>query len=257
MKQRIGSVAITGAGSGIGKALAIKYAAEGADLHLAGRNTKKLQAVKDDCEKYGAKVAIFQLDVRDRTRISDWLNRIHSEGPIDVVYANAGITNGTKHPRCLEELGAMEDLIATNLTGAIQTLTAASEIMIRQGSGHLVCINSLAGYIGFEGAPSYCASKAGLRVYCESLRRILRKHNVGMTVVFPGYVRTAMSDRVLYSKPLVKSAEKAAELIFDAEQKRKSQYGFPWILWAGVRLLAILPVPVQNIFVPYFEFEVE
>ncbi len=257
MKHRIGSVAITGAGSGIGKALAIKYAAEGADLFLAGRNTDNLTAVKKECEKNGSKVSIFKLDVRKGSQISDWLNTIQSERPLDIVYANAGITNGPRHPRKLEELGEIEDLIATNFTGAIQTLTAASEIMIKQGSGHLVCINSLASYIGFEGAPSYCASKAGLRVYCESLRRILRNHNVGMTIIFPGYVTTAMSDRIQYSKPLVKSADKAAELIFTAERKRKSQYGFPWVLWAGVRLLALMPVPIQNIFVPYFDFEVD
>ncbi len=249
-------VAITGAGSGIGYALALFHAKAGDVLHLAGRNLLKLDDIKAACQAEGATVYLYELDVQSKDQVQDWLQAITDRGPIDIVYANAGITNGVAHDEKIERLDDIETLFQTNLLGAVYTLSRAAEIMIAQGHGHLVAVSSLAAYIGFSGSPAYCASKAGLKVYCESLQRLLKSENIGLTVVYPGYVRSPMSERVITAKPLTISAEKAAQLIAGAVAQKKKQYGFPWLLWTGVRLLSVLPIAIQNIFVPLVDYKV-
>lgn len=249
-------VAITGAGSGIGYALALFHAKAGDVLHLAGRNLLKLEAVKAACQAEGATVYLYELDVQSKEQVQGWLQAITDKGPIDIVYANAGITNGVANDEKIERLDDIEVLLQTNLLGAVYTLSRATEIMLAQGHGHLVALSSLAAYVGFSGSPAYCASKAGLKVYCESLQRSLKSSNVGLTIIYPGYVTSPMSDRVTTAKPMRLSADKAAELIVRAVAQKQGQYGFPWLLWAGVRILSVLPISIQNIFVPLFDYKV-
>ena len=250
------TVAITGAGSGIGYALALFHAKAGDVLHLAGRNLDKLEKIKAVCKAEGINVFLSELDVRSKDQVQSWLQGVAATGAIDIVYANAGVTNGVASNEKNERLDDMETLLQTNLAGAIYTLSAAAEIMISQGHGHLVAVSSLAAYVGFSGSPAYCASKAGLKVYCESLQRLLKSENVGLTVVYPGYVTSPMSARVTSAKPMTVSAEKAAQLIAGAAAQKKKQYGFPWLLWTGVRILSVLPFSIQNIFVPMFDYRV-
>lgn len=249
-------VAITGAGSGIGYALALFHAKAGDVLFLAGRNPEKLELIKSACQAEGVDVFLCELDVRSKDQVKSWLEEIAATGSIDIVYANAGITNGVENGEKLERLDDLEVLLQTNLAGAIYTLSAAAEIMIAQGHGHLVAVSSLAAYAGFSGSPAYCASKAGLKIYCESLQRLLKSENVDLTVVYPGYVTSPMSERVTTAKPMTISAGKAAELIAGAAAQKKTQYGFPWLLWTGVRILSVLPLSVQNVFVPMFDYRV-
>ncbi len=249
-------VAITGASSGIGKALALEYAAKGYTLFLCARTLPKLEALQIECGKFASQVHIKQVDVRSSSQVREWLETIGAQYNIDIVIANAGTTNGPSVNKAIEEVIDVQEVLESNLLGAIYTISIAADLLLKQQSGRIVIISSLASYVGFPGAAAYCASKNGLRIFCESLQRRLKKTGVGISIVFPGYVDTPMSDKVISSKPFVRSAESAAATIIQGIQNKKSRIGFPVSLWFGVRLLSIMPCFVQNIFIPFFDFKV-
>ncbi|GLQ05773.1 SDR family NAD(P)-dependent oxidoreductase [Sneathiella chinensis] len=249
-------VAITGASSGIGKALALQYAKPGAVLALVARNTAKLETIAEACRKKGATVETVAVDVRDYGAVEQWLRAVNDRTPLDIVFANAGVTNGVAEGEATEKIEDIQTLLDINLTGAIHTVSAASDIFRKNGGGRIAVISSLASYVGFKGSPAYCASKAGLRIYCQSMQRALRPFGIDLTIVYPGYVKTPMSDRIVTAKPFTKTAEQAAALIVRAVEQRRTQIGFPWLLWTGVRILAMLPLWGQNIFVPAFDYQV-
>ncbi|MEH6404346.1 MAG: SDR family NAD(P)-dependent oxidoreductase [Sneathiella sp.] len=251
------SIAITGASSGIGAALARHYAANKCIIALGGRDLARLKLVARECEELGAKTTIAVIDVQILPEVEAWISRTHSENPLDIVFVNAGITGGVGEKDKFESVNDVNTLLSINLVGATNTIGAALAEMSKVGAGQIVVTNSLAGYVGFPGSPSYCASKAGLRIYCESLQRLLKSSEIDVTLIFPGYVSSPMSRKVVSSKPLEISAEKAALLISKAVAKRKKKMGFPYLLWTGVRLLSILPLAMQNYLIPIFDLKVD
>lgn len=250
-------IAITGASSGIGAALARHYATDKQTLFLAGRNSERLETVAADCQALGSKVTATVVDVCDLKGVQSWISMITEMQPIDIIHVNAGVTGGVGPEQDFETTQDVADLISTNLIGATNTIGTAIEAMRDAGKGQIVVTNSLASYVGFKGSPSYCASKAGLRIYCESLQRSLKKTHITLTLVYPGYVESPMSRKVISPKPMTKTAKEAARLIVLATKNKKRQIGFPYLLWVGVRLLSILPNFMQNIFIPIFDWKMD
>lgn len=181
-------VLVTGAGTGIGRAIALRLAAEGATLSLLARNASRLAETAADCP---AGAHFLSCDVRDRSAVDDCVAKsVGANGPLAAAVANAGI-GGVNEPGPDDRF---DDLVATNLTGTYNTLRAAERhLMPGPGARHLISIASILARIGVPGYSGYCASKAGLGGLVRSLAAELGPANVQVNALCPGWVDTAMA----------------------------------------------------------------
>jgi short-subunit dehydrogenase len=233
-------ILITGASSGIGAALARRYAAPGRRLTLSGRNAARLEAVAADCRQAGAEVAAEAADVTDPQAMKRLVETAWAAGPLDLLIANAGVSAGTGAPEG-EPPAQVRRIFATNLDGVLNSVEPALPLMRARGRGQIALMASLAAFRGFPGAPAYCASKAAVRVYGEALRGHLTASGVGVSVICPGYVKSPMTDVNDFPMPFLMSAEKAAGIIARGLARDRARIAFPWRLYAAVWLLAALP----------------
>lgn len=236
---------ITGASSGLGAALARQYAAQGATLGLAARRGDKLRELVDSLP--GAeRHRIYPLDVNDHAALTaaaaDFIAAAHG---IDIVIANAGISRGTL-TECAEDLPAFAQIIATNVTATVATFTPFIAAMQTQAASgdrgcRLVGIASVAGVRGLPGAGAYSASKAAVRVYCESLRLELKKSGIKVVTIAPGYVDTPMTQINTYPMPFLMPADKFAEQAVAIIAAGSSYRVIPWQMGVVAKLLRLLP----------------
>ena len=240
-------VAITGASSGIGAALAREHAAEGVRLALAGRDAQRLETVADRCRARGAIVTTTLVDVTDGPSVERWIAEADADTPLDLVYACAGLggTASLAGPAGEPTTTALA-LVATNLGGCVATAGAAMMRFVPRGRGRIVLVGSLAGRLGLPVAPVYSATKAGVATYADGLRRLLAPSGVGVTLVEPGYVVTPMSRGVPGADVLPWSAERAARHIRRAVEAGRAVVRFPWPLAAVIVLARLLPRPVLD-----------
>lgn len=233
------SILITGASSGIGAALALAYAAPGTRLVIGGRDPERLAETAARCRDAGAAVEPATVDVTDRAAMDAWVVAADATRPLDLVVANAGVSAGTG--RGEESADQVRRIMAINVDGAMNTVLPALPRMVARGRGHVALMASLAGFRGFPGAPAYCASKAALKVYGEGLRGDLRAKGVGVTVICPGYVDTAMTRVNAFHMPMLVDAERAAAIIRRGIARNKARVVFPWPLAAAAWLVGVLP----------------
>lgn len=238
-------ILITGASSGIGRALALHYARSGARLSLTGRDAERLTAAATACREAGADVEEGLLDVRDREALRDWIQARNAAAPIDVLIANAGVSGGTGGPKGEKEEKARR-IFAINVEGVINTIAPAMPLMIARGRGQIGIMSSLASFLGFAGAPAYCGSKAAVRVYGEGLRGELGRRGVGVSVICPGFVKSPMTDSNKYPMPFLMDSDRAARIIAKGLARNRGRIAFPWPTYAMVRLLGGIPVPVSD-----------
>lgn len=234
-------VVITGASSGIGKALAEAYAAPGVRLGLTGRNEQRLRAVVGACEEKGAAVDAVILDVIDREAMAAWLQEIDALEPVDLIIANAGISAGTGGSKSGEDPAQVRGLFDVNVTGVLNTIEPLLPAMLARGRGHVSLTSSLAGFRGFPGAPAYCASKAAVRIYGEALRGTLTGSGVDVSVICPGFVVTPMSDVNDYAMPFLMPAEKAARIIKKGIARNRGRIAFPFPTYFFAWAFGMLP----------------
>ncbi|HSX91295.1 MAG TPA: SDR family oxidoreductase [Hydrogenophaga sp.] len=232
---------ITGASSGIGQALAARFAQAGYRLALVARRTAELQAWADAqglgperCRIYGADVA--QVD----SIVSAGQACLVEQGVPDVVIANAGISVGMD----TGERGDLEVLsrtFATNNVGMAATFHPFVRPMQARGTGALVGIASVAAIRGLPGHGAYCGSKAAVVSYCESLRGELRGSGVSVVTLVPGYVDTPLTRENRYSMPFLMTPAAFADRAFDAIAARASYRVIPWQMGVVAKLLRLLP----------------
>jgi NADP-dependent 3-hydroxy acid dehydrogenase YdfG len=236
------SILITGASSGIGKALALVYAGRGVALALTGRNAERLEAVAAAARALGAEVEAGVVDVRDQAAMATWIGAADARRPIDLCIANAGITTGLGPGELYEDPRAVRAILSSNLTGVLNTAEPLIGPMCERGNGQIAFIGSIAGLRGLPYSPAYCAAKAAVHAYSEALRGRLGPAGVGVSLIIPGFVKTPLNDSIDAMKPFEISGAEAALRIRRGLDRRKPVIAFPWPLYFAARLARILPV---------------
>ncbi|MGB6008521.1 SDR family oxidoreductase [Castellaniella sp.] len=233
-----GRVFITGASSGIGAALARRYAGQGAVLGLVGRRQDALLALADALPGQGHRV--YPLDVRDRPALRAAAVDFLAGGPVDRVIACAGISAGTLTD-APEDFAVFQAIFDTNVLAMVATFEPFIAAMRARRRGVLVGIGSVAGVRGLPGAGAYSASKAAVRAYCESLRVELRGSGVQVVTLAPGFIATPMTARNPYRMPFLMPVERFAERAVRAIEAGDRYRVIPWpMAWVG-RLLRLVP----------------
>ena len=240
-------VAITGASSGVGAALARVLSSHRSVLLLIGRNETRLASVAAECTAAGATVQVAICDVTNQEALATCLLGADSRLPIDVVIANAGIGGeDAMAPACGESAAQARSIFETNTMGVIHTCAPLLDRMVRRRSGHLVIVSSIMAYRGLADAPVYAASKAAARVYGQGLSALLAPHGVKVLVACPGFVDTPMSRSLPFKKPFMVTAERAAERILSAVSSGRREIAFPWQLSLATRAANFFPARIVD-----------
>ena len=250
------TILITGASSGIGRALALHYAGAGRVLALLGRNVERLEAVAVECRKLGADVRTGVTDVCRRDETMKWIEDFDRASPIDLLIANAGIMEGTPPGGDIEHSDAAYGLMQINVLGVLNTVQPVLPAMMERGRGHIASVSSLAGFLPLPDAPSYSASKSAIMNYGLSLRALLAPRGIGVSVVCPGYVETPMMLRESGAKPSKMAAEKAAVLISRGIARNRPLIVFPFFFALVTRMSALLPDRIRRWTMRPFRFTV-
>jgi short-subunit dehydrogenase len=234
-------VFITGASSGIGQALALRYYRAGYRLALVARRKDVIEKwlvhegiVSDKGRAFAADVGVIE-SICQAGR--DCMNTM---GTPDVVIANAGISIGMD-TAIESDIEVMNQVLITNVTGMAATFSPFIDAMRRRASGRLVGIASVAGIRGLPGHGAYCSSKAAAISYCESLRGELRGSGVMVQTLCPGYVATPLTSKNRYPMPFLMQADDFANQAFDAISSRTSYRVIPWQMGVVAKLLRLLP----------------
>ncbi len=236
------SILITGASSGIGRALAMVYARHGVCLWLIGRDRERLENVASAARAQGADVSLGQLDVRDQDAMAEWIKAADARRPFDLVIANAGITTGLAPGDLAEDPQAVRAIIGINLIGVLNTVEPLIAPMCGRGAGQIAFIGSIAGLRGLPYAPSYCATKAAVHAYSESLRGRIEASGVRVSLIIPGFVKTPLNDSIDAIKPLEMTGTEAALLIQRGLERGRAVIAFPRSLYLLARVSRILPI---------------
>ena len=269
-------VLITGASSGIGRGLALELARRGARLGLLARGVNAQQAaamgavggtsssstsgpilpapsprllevleeVNREAGTAGSATSpqaiLLPADVRDAKAMRAAANRLRQEfGHIDVMIANAGMGATTEATELEPE--EVAKLLSVNVLGAVNSVAAVLPEMVKRGSGQLVAISSLSAYRGLRKSAAYCASKASLSAFFESVRIDLIGTGVDVTIIHPGFIETPLTAGRRAQMPFLMEVEYAVKKIIRAIERRKKSYAFPWQLATIVRAGMIMP----------------
>lgn len=218
---------ITGASSGIGAALARAYCQEGSHLALVARRRELLDALAAELEARGASVTVYALDVADtpamHAAVNDFVQRA---GGVDRVIANAGIGIGDTLREGDSE--SVARLMHVNLIGVTNTLVPFIPIALRQKSGTLAAVSSVAGHRGLPGRAAYSASKAAIITFMDALRMQLVGTGVHAMTLCPGFVHTPLTETLQHDLPFVLEVDAAARLMQRAIEASKKTYTLPW-----------------------------
>lgn len=234
-------VFITGASSGLGQALALRFARAGWRLALVARRAAEIQAWVDAQGFAAGQAQVYAADVRDVPgTVQVGQDCIARQGLPDVVVANAGISVGMDTTE-FADLEVMRRTLETNVVGMAATFHPFAAAMCQRGSGRLVGIASVAGIRGLPGHGAYCASKSAAIAYCESLRGECKPSGVRVVTILPGYIDTPLTRGNRYSMPFLMSAEAFADRAYAAIQAGDSYRVIPWQMGALAKLLRLLP----------------
>lgn len=231
---------VTGASSGIGRGVAVELARRGARLGLVARRVETLQEIVREIESLDGQAVALPGDVQDANAVRATADRLLQEfGAIDVLIANAGIgsTNDAAELRANEVAG----VINVNVIGVANSVAAVVPEMVAKGRGQLVVISSLAAYRGLPKSAAYCASKAAVSAFFESVRLDLRPRGVDVTIIHPGFIKTPLTAGRHAQMPFLMELDVAVKKILRAIEKKKKSYAFPWQLASIVRAGMIMP----------------
>ena len=228
---------ITGASSGIGKALAIKFSQEGWHVAISARREELLKEIS----KSQKNISYFPLDVTDSEKCKSVFEEIKKKlGDIDISVFSTGI-HDPKSEKTLN-LEKVKKIMEVNFFGTVNSINSVYEYYKSRKSGHISIVSSVAGYRGLPAAGAYCASKSALSSFAESLYFDLKRHDVRVSLISPGFIKTPMTDKNDFPMPMIKSAEFAAEQMFKGLTKSKSfEIHFPKSFTSIMKVLKVIP----------------
>ena len=237
MSENKKKIWITGASSGIGKALSIKFANEGWEVAASARR----ESLLNDLNKENSKINSFPLDVKDEENAKKvFKSIIEKMGTIDICVFCAGIHDPASEKKLSTE--KIREIMETNFFGTVNCIMAVNKYYRERKSGHISIVSSVASYRGLPAASAYCASKSALSSFAESLYFDFIRYNVRISVVNPGFIKTPMTDKNKFAMPMIKSAEYAAEKMFIGFTKKNSfEIHFPFVFTTMMKLLKIMP----------------
>ncbi|MCX8521956.1 MAG: SDR family oxidoreductase [Rhodoferax sp.] len=234
-------VFITGASSGIGQALALACYQQGYDLALVARRSELIAHWATLHGLQSSRMRSYAADVTNRHSIAAAAAQcLEEQGVPDVVIANAGISIGMDSA-VPTDIDVMAHIFATNTIGMAASFQPFIAAMRQRGSGRLVGIGSVAGIRGLPGHGAYCASKAAVHAYCESLRGELRGCGVKVVTLCPGYIDTPLTRQNRYAMPFLMPVEAFAQHALKAIEAGDSYRVIPWQMGWVIRLLRLLP----------------
>lgn len=242
------TILITGASSGLGEEMARQFAVRGHDLALCARRADRLEALKAEivAAHPGRRVEVRPLDVNDHDQVFAVFRAFREDfGSLDRVVVNAGLGKGA--PLGTGRFDANRETAMTNFVGALAQTEAALEIFREQDAGHLVMISSVSAMRGMPGTiTTYAATKAGVAHLAEGVRADLLGTPIKVSVIYPGYIRSEMNERVK-NAPFMVSTEKGVAAIVDAVEKEKDSAHVPPWPWIPVGFgLKHLPLPLAR-----------
>jgi short-subunit dehydrogenase len=242
---------ITGASSGIGRALALQLAQQGAWLALAARNVDQLESVAADCRRYSGRAIVVPTDVAEQAQCQSLVEQTVAEyGRLDTLVNNAGISMWARFDE-LKDLSVFERIMRVNYLGSVY-LTAYALPYLKQTQGRIVAVSSLAGKNGIPTRSGYAASKHAMAGFFDSLRIELTETGVTVTVIYPGFVKSEIRERAFDAdgQPLKKSPvreaevmtpEECARIMIDAIARRKREEVMTWRGKLGLWVKLIAP----------------
>jgi short-subunit dehydrogenase len=234
-------VMITGASSGIGRALALELGRRGARLGLTARRAEVIDEVVSEIEAAGGMAVALPADVQDAASLAAAAARLRAKfGPIDVLIASAGI--GPTRDAADFSAQEVSEVINVNVIGASNSVAAVIPEMVARGSGQLVAISSLAAYRGLPRSAAYCASKAAVSAFFESLRLDLEPRGIDVTIIHPGFIKTPLTEGRHAQMPFLMELDDAVGKMVRAIAKRRKRYSFPWQLATIVRAGMLMPI---------------
>ena len=240
------TILLTGASSGLGKALAVELSDDQTHLVLSARNKKRLEEVARLCKDAGATVEIHQLDISDTKKVAAWINKLENGQPIDIVIGNAGIMETCGPNGELESAEKTISQINTNLIGCVNLASAVVPHMQARSRGQIVFVASMAALQPIADVPGYSASKAGLVAYGEALNSFLHGQGIKVGVICPGFIKTPMNEDYDSFRPFQLSANAAAKKIRKAIDRKASFAAFPLVMEIAIRLGRFLPAGLRR-----------
>ena len=228
---------ITGGSTGIGKALAIKFASKGWNVAISARRENLLKEISDNNENiYG-----FPLDVTDKLKCKEVFEQIKNKfGGVDICFFSTGTWNPIKEKDI--DVKQIEDVFKVNFFGTLNSIKAVEEYFKTKKRGIITIVSSIAGYRGLPNSTGYGPSKSALNNLAESLYFDFKRSNVRVCLVSPGFIKTPMTDKNDFKMPFLKTTEYAAEKIYDGLiNKNIFEIHFPKSLTLILKVLSFVP----------------
>ena len=239
MSENQKKIWITGASSGIGKALAEKFAFEGWKVAISARRKEILEKMA-----YNENIFSYPLDVTNQDQVNIvFTNIIRDFGNLDLCV----FSSGTYDPKLEQEINIKQNkfVMETNFFGVLYCIKSVEKYFKDKKEGHISIVSSIAAYRGLPNSSGYGPSKAALTNLTESLYFDFKKHNVRISLISPGFIKTPLTDKNEFPMPFIKSPEFAAKKMFDGLTKRKVfEIHFPKALTLLLKFLRILPYKI-------------
>jgi short-subunit dehydrogenase len=228
---------ITGGSTGIGKALAIKFASKGWNVAVSARREELLNELSDNYEN----ISSFPLDVTDQIKCIEVFDQIKNKFEnIDICFFSTGTWNPKKEKDI--DVQQMEDVFKVNFFGTVNTIKAVEKYFKDKKKGIITIVSSIAGYRGLPNSTGYGPSKSALNNLAESLYFDFKRFNVRVCLVSPGFIQTPMTDKNDFKMPFLKTADYAADKIYDGLiNKNNFEIHFPKTLTLILKFLSFLP----------------
>lgn len=245
-------IVITGASSGLGEALALRYAYEENQLVLIARRKERLESVAQRCRAKGAEVETIIADVNDFVRMRKVGEEL-SRGEIDRIILNAGVSVG--HSGEVTPFEDFERLFKTNFLSVHALLEPMIPKLIEQKKGEIVFISSLASLFTMPTSIAYSSSKRAINAYAEGLHYQLKPYGIAVMTIMPGFIDSEMTRKNHFKMPFFMSTERGVARITHAIERKKIRYAFPFRFALMIQIVSLFPQPLRDKIVNFIHFK--